>query len=196
MALKAISGFCQFVILLTLSSVLLIESGVSAAADLTYRPLVTLLTLVGPVAPPESQYISRGLTVNQSIPDNNSAGITSDAITNDYLGGSCDVIFGVKVSVGINHPRPADLVISLSTVSSDGSDILKTVTLFDGPALASDPSPQIPASFDAKDLVHSGECTRFRLTVADVTATNTGTLVSWTLDRRIGFYPYVHDPAY
>jgi len=180
-----------------------------------YRPVVTLLTVFQngnnpiPTATKDKQWVYVPVSVNQSIPDNQMTGINSDVTTNDL---NCQQLVGINVNIAVNHPRPADLVISLSTVSADGSLIYKTYEIFNGPQTVKDQGlstqdannlqlPQMPvdasSSKSAGDrLLLSSDCVRWRLNVSDEVAGNTGTLVGWTLGRRTALFPYVHDPSY
>jgi M6 family metalloprotease-like protein len=178
-------------------------SGRAAFAQTQFRPVVTLLTqLPGPTATKDKQWLSQTLQVNRPIPDNQSSGINSDVTTTDYFNGSCQQLFGIEVDVTLIHQRPADLFVTLSTVSTDGLVILQTTTLFDGPTQAKGLSPQdannlqLPGSFNATTLVGSSSCARWRLNISDLVAGNTGTLANWTLKRRIAFFPYAHDAGY
>jgi M6 family metalloprotease-like protein len=167
------------------------------------RPLVTLLTqLPGPMAPQDKQWVPQSISVNAKIPD--SRRMTSDITTTDVYDGACGQLYGIRLDVSLTHQRAADLIVDLSTVSRDGGTILKTKTIFNGLQLASGKSapetdkitfPTAPF-VDLNSLLESNDCARWRLTVSDVALGNIGTLLSWTLSRRVAWFPYTHDRLY
>jgi M6 family metalloprotease-like protein len=160
------------------------------------------------MAPRDKQWNVVTQDVHQTIPDNRSDGLDSDQIATDLFDGSCQQIYAIDVDLVINHPRPADLVISLSTLSRDGNRAFKTKTLFDGPKeafehpgvanLISLPNNPIPVAHGdaADDLLLSEDCGRFRLNVTDFRPGNVGTLVSWSLRRRTAWFPFAYTPDY
>jgi M6 family metalloprotease-like protein len=105
--------------------------------------------------------------------------------------------------MGVNHPRQADLRVLVSTVSRDGHTVLASTVAFDGPKKASGLSAsqvaaiQIPGTLDASAvLTQSSDCARFRVSVIDTAAKNTGTFVSFILNRRLSVYPWFHTPDF
>lgn len=166
------------------------------------RPVVTLLTqLPGPTAAKAAQWTSTDLAVSGAIPDNWTPGLSSDITANDISAGACSALLGVSVHINVTHPRAAELMASISTISSSGSTLL-TIPLFDGPSQAAGKSAadiakiSFPADYDVTALVKGSVCNHFRINVTDLAAKNTGTIDSWTLKRRTAWFPFAHDKNY
>jgi M6 family metalloprotease-like protein len=166
------------------------------------RPLVTLLMqLPGPATPKDSQWLPQSISVKANIPDHQR--MTSDITTTDVANGSCSALFGIGLDISLTHQRPADLIVALSSVSRDGRSILKTITVYDGPTAASGLTdaealkiPFLTKTFYDSTLTASSDCARWRLTITDTAFNNTGKLLSWTLSRRIAWFPFAHGRDY
>lgn len=174
----------------------------AAPAQVVQKPLVTILTpLSGPTAPTEDlQWNKQNVPATSVIPDNSAPGVNSDAITT-LNNGNCSAMFDLKIAVNITHPEPGDLRLTLSALSADGSKVVQSVLLFDGPVLArtnsmADLTSMLSQDFKAGQLLNNSYCGRWRLNVADVVANKTGTLNGWTLKIRTAWFPFVHDRSY
>jgi len=117
----------------------------------------------------------QALTPNTAIPDNNATGITS---TLNYA--QTGTVAGIKVKVGITHTYKGDLTVTL--IAPDGTSVLlhnKTGAGVDN-INTEYPDLTVPAAslsaFTGKAIAGA-----WKLKVADVAATDTGTLNSWTL---------------
>ena len=166
------------------------------------KPLVTIMTrLPGPTNPvADNQWVNTTVPAHVGIPDNWTAGVDSETIWSP-VGGSCAPLFGVKISVDINHPRVSDLFVSLEARSADGKSVLQSVLLFDGRRLALTKTDDeitgiLHGDLDAGQLFNAGYCGRWRLNVADLASGQTGTLNSWTLKLRTAWFPFTHNMNY
>jgi M6 family metalloprotease-like protein len=173
---------------------------VSAATGV--RPLVTvLMALPGPIAPASQQWTNKSQSPNAGIPDNWTYGVSSD-LTIDAAGGSCSGMKSIQLDLGITHPRLADLYISASMVSPDGSSVYKTQTIFDGPTNGRNGMTQaqmqqaLAGDQDISMLTYASGCGRLRVNVADWAPGSTGTLNSFTVKVRTAWFPFAHDNAY
>jgi M6 family metalloprotease-like protein len=167
------------------------------------RPLVTILTnLPGPTDPdPGAQWVaSSPVQVGLAIPDDSTSGVSSDVKLTDISDGACAALFGLWLDLDVSHPRPADLTVTISTVTRNGATVLASLVAFDGPALAQgQPASSItlPSGIDVTPLLHNtSDCARFRVTITDTVAGKTGSFNSWFLQRRDAVFPWAHQPAY
>lgn len=180
----------------------LVAVGETSAEISGLRPLVTLImALPGPVAPKDQQWTNKSQTVNAAVPDNWTYGVDSN-MTIDAVSGSCSQMKSVQLDLGITHPRLADLYITASMVSSDGSYTYKTVTVFDGPTAGRNGMTQaqmqkaLAGDLDVSLLTYASDCSHLRVNVADWAPGSTGTLDSFTVKVRTAWFPFAHDNAY
>jgi hypothetical protein len=103
---------------------------VGAELQAVQRPLVQIMTTVpAPIAPEANQWVSHVNSTSLAIPDNR----LSDASLDVQIANPDCRVIGLKVVPNIMHPRAADVLIMLSTVSDDGSRYHRIAVIWNGP---------------------------------------------------------------
>ncbi len=117
----------------------------------------------------------KALTANVAIPDNNTTGVTS---TQTYT--QTGTVAAVKVRVNITHTYKGDLEVSL--IAPDGTTAILHNRTGAGTDNIATEYPDLTASNQSLAVFNGKTITgAWKLKVRDLAATDTGTLVSWTL---------------
>ncbi|MCH7476857.1 MAG: proprotein convertase P-domain-containing protein, partial [SAR324 cluster bacterium] len=118
---------------------------------------------------------------NAAIPDNNTTGV-SDTIT--VSGSGITKIEFVQVEIAATHTYQGDLELTLTSPSGTNSVLMeKHICLNAVPALVVCSNTLLAAGFKFGTVRHINEAAvgTWTLTVKDLLAVDTGTLVSWRL---------------
>jgi subtilisin-like proprotein convertase family protein len=163
------------------------------------RPLaVVLVQMPGPTAAPAQQWNSRSVNPNQIVPSNSAVGVSSNMTTVDIAGGSCKPLLGLSLNFDITTVNAAGIMVTINRMSSDGTAVVSSKVLFNGPGLAAQGQKNIKfpggdLDVTADLLAGATDCSHWRMDVSDTSMDPPGTFNSWTLKRRTAWFPFEHD---
>jgi hypothetical protein len=137
------------------------------------RPIaVVLVQMPGPTAALAQQWNSRSVNPNQIVPSNSAVGVSSSMTTVDIAGGSCKPLLGLSLNFDITTVNAVGIMVTINRMSSDGTAVVSSKVLFNGPGLAAQGQKNIKfpggdLDVTADLLAGATDCSHWRMDVSD-----------------------------